>query len=309
LALQEAERVQDSKSPSATGPAGGATGVSGPAGHTGTTGGELDFSIEGLTAKTEEVAKNTGTLARKWVPPTIGVIVILVVAWFLSSWARRGARRAMDRAHFDATLGKFLSNIVRWLILTLAVITCMNLFGIESTSFAAVLGAAGLAVGLALQGSLSNLAAGIMLLIFRPFKIGDSIVAAGQTGKVNEIDLFQTTIDTPDGRRIIVPNGPIFGGVIENSTFHSTRRVDIPVTVATDAAMDQTRAALQAAVKRVAGILPESPIDISPTGFPVAGVDWIVSVWARTQDLGAVKVALVNAIKDELDRAEISLKK
>jgi small conductance mechanosensitive channel len=303
LALQEGERVQDSKPQAATGPAGGATG------GTGTASGEMDFSIEGLTAKTEEVAKSTGTLARKWVPPTIGVILILVVAWFLSSWARRGARRAMDRAHFDATLGKFLSNIVRWLILTLAVITCLNLFGIESTSFAAVLGAAGLAVGLALQGSLSNLAAGIMLLIFRPFKIGDTIVAAGQSGKVNEIDLFQTTIDTADGRRIIVPNGPIFGGVIENSSFHSNRRVDIPVTVATNHSIDQTRTALQAAVKRVPGILSSPPTEVSPTGFPIAGVDWMVSVWARTDDLGAVKVALVHAIKDELDRAEISLKK
>jgi small conductance mechanosensitive channel len=282
-----------------------ATGGSGVPGHTGETG----VTIESVTERAEAAAGTAATLAKKYAPPAIGVIVIMIVAWICANWGRRATRAALTRTHFDPTLGNFVSNIVRWLILTLAVITCLNLFGIEQTSFAAVLGATGLAVGLALQGSLSNLAAGVMLLIFRPFKVGDSIVAAGQSGRVNEIDLFQTTLDTADGRRIFVPNGPIFANTIENTSFHPRRRVDVPLTVGLGAGIDQSRAALERAVGQVQGVLRDPPPGIVPIGFPVAGVDWMVSVWALGDNVGDVRAALVKAIKDELDKAEIPLKK
>lgn len=297
---------------SATGPSGpagataqsGATGASGGTGQTGGTGHQAT-----IKDRAEVAASTAATLVGKYAPPTLGVVVIMLVAWFLSTWARRAMRAGLARARFDPTLGKFLSNIVRWLIITMAVITCLNLFGIEQTSFAAVLGAAGLAIGLALQGSLSNLAAGVMLLIFRPFKVGDSVVVAGQSGKVNEIDLFQTTLDTADGRRIFVPNGPIFASNIENTTYHPRRRTDVPVTVQTGPSMEQTQAALDRAIKRTPKILGDPPPTAVPTGFPVAGVDWLVSAWSLGPDMGDVKRELVRAIKEELDAAEIPLKK
>lgn len=291
--------MQETPSPTKTQPAG----QSDAAGQAGSA-----SELKAIQTQTKVLVDDFKELAKEYGPPAVGVLVILAVAWVLASWARRATRRALIRARFDPTLGTFLSNALRWLILILAVLACMNLFGIQTTSFAAIIGAAGLAIGLALQGSLSNLAAGIMLLIFRPFKVGDWIIAAGQAGKVCEIDLFQTSLDTSDGRRIIVPNGPIFTGVIENSTFHPKRRIDLPVSVQRQHGIDQTRQALLRAVKNVPGVLTDPAPQAYPTAFVVGGVDWVISVWAQTSDLTAVRADLIQAIKGELDKAEIQLK-
>lgn len=294
-----------------------ATGQTGPAAATGSTGttqqpgstGRLGIQIDQMQAKTKQAAETAKELAKQYVPPAVGAAVLLVVAWIVSGWGRRAARRGLDRVHFDPTLGKFASNMVRWVILTFAVVTCLRIFGIESTSFAVVLGTAGLAVGLALQGSLANLAAGVMLLIFRPFKVGDTVVAAGQTGKVNEIDLFQTTLDTADGRRVFVPNGPIFGSVIENTTYHPRRRVDVLFVASLDADVGKTRQVIQRAISRLPGTLREYEPAIAINSIPIAGVEWTVGVWTATSDYGAVRDALFTAIKEEFDAAGLGFKK
>lgn len=149
-------------------------------------------------------------------PPIVGTLLFLLVAFIVSGWIGRLVRRAVARTRVDETVAGFLGHIVRWGLMVLAVIACLGVFGVETTSFAAVIGAAGLAIGLALQGSLSSLAAGVMLLTFRPFKAGDYISVAGEGGTVAEIDLFATCLDTPDNRRVIIPNSQVFGAVIEN---------------------------------------------------------------------------------------------
>lgn len=245
-------------------------------------------------------------IAAKYVPPSASVIVILIVSWFLSGWARRAMRKGLEKAKFDPTLGKFFSNTVRWIILTIGVLFCFNVFGINTTSFAAVLGAAGLAVGLALQGSLGHMAAGVMLLIFRPFKVGDVITVGGQTGTINEIDLFSTTMDSADGRRIIIPNGQVFGTTIENATFHPRRRADVRISVAASNDLDHVRAVLMQAAMGTPGRLPEPGpgvglVSLAPTQ------DWDVNVWAKTSELGAVKQALMYSIREELVRTGIEM--
>lgn len=235
------------------------------------------------------------------------VIALMIVAWTLSGWASAIVRRGLGRVRFDETLTKFIANMVRWLILLLVVLTCISYFGLDTTSFAAVLGAAGLAVGLAFQGTLSNFAAGGMLLVFRPFKVGDAVSAAGVTGSINEISLFTTEIDTFDGRRIIVPNSAIYGSVIENITYHPRRRVEVAVGVSYTADIDTTRQVLEAAIQSVPQFVqdPEPAVVLNDLG--ASSVDWLVRAWAPKEDFLAAKQALIRAVKMKLDQAGIEI--
>ena len=185
--------------------------------------------------------------------PVIAVLIIVFVAFVVAGWVSRIVRTSCDRARIEETLSKFFGKLARWAVLLVAALVCLSKFGIETASFAVVLGAAGLAVGLAFQGTLSSFAAGVMLLIFRPFKVGDVVEVAGQKGKVYEIDLFTTSLDTPDNRRLILPNSVVFGATIENVTHHEIRRADVAVGVDYSADVDQTRAVLEKAAAGTPG--------------------------------------------------------
>ena len=235
------------------------------------------------------------------------VIVLLLVAMTAAGWAAAAVRSSLTRMKFDATLAKFLARLTRWVVLLLGLLACLGTFGVETTSFAAVLGAAGFAVGLALQGTLSNFAAGAMLLLFRPFKVGDVVNLDGAAGVVDEISVFTTMVDTFDNRRIILPNGEVFGSKIENITFHSIRRVDVSVGCAYDADIDRTREALGVAVEETQGKLSDPEPAIVLDGLGASSVDWIVRVWAPTSDYLAVKQSLLRAVKMRLDAAGIGI--
>jgi len=213
----------------------------------------------------------------------------------------------MRRANVDETLTRFIAKILRWLILVIAGIMCLSAFGIETTSFAAVLGAAGLAVGLAFQGTLSNFSAGVMLLVFRPFKVGDAVTVGGTTGKVDAIDLVSTTLDTADNRRFVVPNSTVFGSTIENITFHDTRRVDINVGCDYSADIDRTREVLNEAALTVPGRIDDPEHQIVLSGLGASSVDWIVRVWCKTDDYWDVRDAGIRAVKQALDNAGIGI--
>lgn len=237
----------------------------------------------------------------------IYVLVLLTLAWTLSSWAASVVRAALTRVKFDETLTLFLSTLMRWTILLLAALSCLSYFGVQTTSFAALIGAAGLAIGLAFQGTLSNFAAGAMLLIFRPYKVGDMVNVANYTGKVAEIELFTTAIDTTDNRRIIVPNSSIFGAVIENITYHAVRRADVTVGTAYSADLDQTRAILDRAVRSVALVVPAPAPEIVLTDLGASSVNWQVRGWAKRESFGEAKQAIIRAVKLALDDAGISI--
>jgi small conductance mechanosensitive channel len=239
--------------------------------------------------------------------PAITVLLILFIGFMLAGWASTTTLNACNKAKLDLTLGKFIARSAKWGVMLITVLFILSKFQIETASFAVVLGAAGLAIGLAFQGTLSNFASGIMLLIFRPYKVGDVISVAGQVGKIDELELFTTTMDTPDNRRIIVPNSSIFGSVIENITHHSTRRVDVNVGVSYSADIDQTREVLVAAAKSIEGVLELPAMQIMLKDLGASSVDWVVRVWANTSDYWTVREALVRAIKMHLDEANISI--
>jgi small conductance mechanosensitive channel len=237
----------------------------------------------------------------------LGVLVVLFAAWVVSVWVQRLVARGLERAKFDATLTKFFARVAKITILILAVLACLNYFNFQTTSFAALLAAAGFAIGLAFQGSLSNFSSGIMLLVFRPYKVGDVVNVAGQLGKVDEIELFTTTLDTFDNRRIIIPNGEIFGATIENITFHPKRRVDVPVGTAYDADLDKVREVLEKAAEGVPGRLEDEPTQVVLLELGASSIDWQVRVWAPTEDFFPVKEATIRAVKMALDEAGISI--
>lgn len=240
-------------------------------------------------------------------PRVAGALVLLVVGWILAGWVGSIARRALVRAKIDETLSKFLSNMSRWLVLLLVGLMCLSIFGIETTSFAAAIGAAGITIGLAFQGTLANVAAGMMLLIFRPFNVNDVVSVAGQTGKINEIGLFTTSMDTFDNRRFIIPNGSIFGSTIENISFHEQRRADVDVGVSYAADIDKTREVLENAAKSVPGQVEEKEPGIILLSLGDSSVNWSVRVWAPAGDFGAVKQATVRAVKVALNEAGIEI--
>jgi small conductance mechanosensitive channel len=237
----------------------------------------------------------------------IGVIAVVWIALKVAASLQRGVTEGLRQRKFDETLSIFFGNMLRWLVIVGTVLACLSLFGIETTSFAAVIGAAGLAVGLAFQGTLSNFAAGVMLLVFRPFRVGDYVVAGGKEGTVAELGLFVTAIDTLDNRRIYVGNTAIGGGAIENYTAHLVRRVDIDVSIAGGEDIDASRKALEEAALLVPGRDAKLGSQVFLKGFGGGSVLWQVRVWCPSVSYWDVWQATVRAIGYELGKAKISM--
>jgi len=235
------------------------------------------------------------------------ILGILLVAFFLSQWGANIIRKAFNKAKVDKTLSIFISKVFKWGILAISSLFVLEELGIETSSISVLLGSVGLAVGLAFQGTLGNIAAGLMLLIFRPYKVGDTISTSGSFGKVTEIDLFVTYIDTFDNRRIIIPNGQVFGKVIENVTFHPTRRVEVKVGVNYEADLNQTRSVLEEAIKDTKLALQEPKPAVILGDLQDSSVGWIVRIWVPTGDFTGAKQELTYQIKTKLDSASIDI--
>lgn len=241
--------------------------------------------------------------------PAIVVLAILLGFYLAAKYTTRFVAKIV-RGRIDETLGRFIEKLIYRSMIGAGVLFVLNYFGFKSTSFAAVLAALGFAIGLAFQGTLSNFASGVLLMVFRPFKVGDLVVAGGVNAKVYEIDLFTTVVDTPDNRRLIIPNSAIAGHTIENVTYHAERRVEVPVGVAYSADMDETRAALLQAIAAIADVTIETEErqpQVLLIGFGASAVDWVVRVWTPTRDFSATRDRLVYAIKKQLDSADIAI--
>lgn len=236
-------------------------------------------------------------------------LLAVLVGYLVASYVARAASRPICQ-RVDQTLGKFVGKVIYYGIMLAVIGLVLGSVGIEVGGLATILAAAGFAVGLAFQGTLSHFAAGVLLLVFRPFKVGDFVQVAGVMGTVDEIDLFTTTLDTPDNRRIIIPNSMISGSTIENISRHQHRRVEVNVGVAYEACIDRTREALT----RACVVLQEQIVSGEGRGHSVLlselgdhAVQWTVRAWVNASDFLAMREALTVEIKQQLDAAEIAI--
>lgn len=245
------------------------------------------------------------SLILDWALRIVGVIVILFVAFVVAKWLQTKVRTRLEHSKVDKTIARLLGTLVRWIVLLLAFVGCLGLFGIETTSFAAVLGGSVLAIGLAFQGTLSNVAAGAMLLVFRPYRVDDWVTLDGVSGTVYELGLFTTTLDTPAGVRYIVPNNKAFGTTIENVSILPERRVEIAVGVDYGADIDQTRKVLFDAVAKLEHVIGEPGIFLDSLGD--SSVNWKVRAVCKNEHYWGLYEEVIRAVKMSLDEAGIDI--
>ncbi|MBI1180301.1 MAG: mechanosensitive ion channel [Alphaproteobacteria bacterium] len=238
----------------------------------------------------------------------IGAVLILIIGWMASSWAGRAAARlSRGLKRVDPTVAGFLASFIRYGLLTITLVAVLAQFGVETTSIIAVLGAAGLAIGLALQGTLSHFASGVMLLLFRPFRIGDTIEVAGQVGTAKAITLFTTELSTPDNVLLILPNGAVWGSVIKNFSAHRTRRVDVSVTIGYRNRIDSVAALVREILAADPRPLPAPEPQIVTGALTETGVQVEVRVWVNAADYWDFRYHLIRTIQERFADAGIEL--
>jgi small conductance mechanosensitive channel len=238
----------------------------------------------------------------------VSAVVILLLGWTLASWAARWTRMGLSRLHrFDETLKPLVASLVRYAILLATIITVLQRFGVETTSLIAVLGATGLAIGLALQGTLSNVAAGVMLLLLRPFKVGDNITAASQTGSVKEIGLFTTILIGLDQAYISIPNAAIFGGVITNASREPTTRINFSVSIdiANDIAIAEK--IIIDVLFSDTRILKMPPPATGTLALKEYAADLLVRFWVMNANAEQTQFDVQRAIKERFNKAGITV--
>ncbi len=243
---------------------------------------------------------------------TYGLLVLKAVAIFVIG--RLAAKvvasivdKVMKRSKMDEMLRKFLRNIVYAVLLTFVVIASIGALGIQTASLVAILGAAGLAIGLALQGSLGNFAAGVLMIIFRPYKLGDLVCVADTEGFVEEVDVFTTTLRLPDRTKIIIPNGQIMDAKITNYTDAETRRLDLEVGIGYGDDIDHAKQVLLEAIKKSEYTLPDPEPKVTVASLGDSSVNLAVRPWINAQDYAPASHELTEVIKKTLDAAGISI--
>lgn len=237
----------------------------------------------------------------------VAAIVIFVVGRWVAQFGGRATKRVMITRGVDPTLVNFTASLVYYGLLAFVLIAALNRLGVQTASLIAVLGAAGLAIGLALQGSLSNFAAGVLMIIFRPFRVGDFIEGGDTLGSVEEIQLFTTTIIAPDNAKVIVPNSKLVEGNIINFTAKATRRVETIIGISYNADIEKARQAILAEIALDARILPEPAPSVGVVDLADSSVDLRIWVWTHTPNFLAVTLALPERIKYRLDAEGISI--
>lgn len=237
----------------------------------------------------------------------VGAIVILIVGRILAGVLRNVTLRGLRKGNLDDTLARFFARIVFVGVIVFAVLAALSKFGVETASFVVVLGAVGFAFGFALQGSLSNFAAGVMLLVFRPFKMGDYVDVAGVAGSVKEIDLFTTTLSTPDNVKIIVGNGAIFGSTIKNYSAYDTRRCDLAIGIGYSSDIEKALSVMDELIKGDSRVLEEPVHQLAVSELADSSVNFVVRMWCAKEDYWALKFDMTRAIKEAFDSEGIEI--
>lgn len=265
------------------------------------------MDAETFSVNWQSAAETAISMVSTWGIRVLGALALLLVGRVLAGWVRRNVVKGLERAETDASLVPFLSSMAYYVVLAVVVTAVLNLFGIETTSIIAVLGAAGLAIGLALQGTLSNFAAGVMLLIFRPIRVRDFVEIAGQSGTVAEISVFSTLLDTGDNIRITIPNAQVYGNVIRNYSYNDLRRIDLIVGISYS---DDISRAIEIIKETLSGdtrTLSEPPMTVAVGELADSSVNLVVRPWCKKEDYWDLRWTLTRAVKENLESGGCSI--
>lgn len=240
-------------------------------------------------------------------PTVVKALAILLIGWIVARIVRSVARSLMIRAKVDETLTGFCASLLYMLLMALVIISALSKMGVDTTSFAALIAAAGLAIGFALQGSLGNFAAGVMLIIFRPFKAGDYVEAGGTSGTVEQIQVFATTLKTPDNKTIVVPNSAVTSSNITNYSARETRRVDMVFGIGYGDDIRKAKEVISSILARDNRILKEPEPVIAVSELADSSVNIVVRPWVKTADYWGVFFDITEAVKLEFDAQGITI--
>lgn len=248
-----------------------------------------------------------GQFSLDYGPRVVGALLTILVGLWLVGWVSRGMRAALTRAKVEPTLASFLANAGKLALTALVCVSAIGQLGVETASFVAILGAVGFAVGFALQGSLGNLAAGVMILFFRPFKVGDYIEAGGAAGVVEEIAVFSTILRTVDNKTVIVPNAQVTNGTITNFSANPTRRVDLTFGIAYDDDIRRAKGILERLVAADERILQDPAPVIAVGALADSSVNLLCRPWVRTADYWNVCWDLTEKVKEAFDAEGVTI--
>ncbi len=238
----------------------------------------------------------------------LGALAVLIIGLRIASWLGNIVKRmALKRERIDDTLGNFFGSIVQWFVTAGVVIAALQVFGVEATSFVAILGAMTLAIGLSMQGALGNIASGLMIMMFRPYKLEDFIEIAGVAGKVKDINLFQTVLATSDNIKVMIPNSQAIDGVIKNYSGYRTRRVDVVFGIDYDDDMEQAITILKSLIEADERILKRPDYFVNVTNLGESSIDITTRSWVKADDYWDVKFDLLKNGKSAFDAAGISI--
>ncbi len=237
----------------------------------------------------------------------VSAILILFIGNIIVKGIANSVSKVLSKKEMDPAVVEFINGLIRYLLFVIVLIAALGRVGVQTASVVAVIGAAGLAVGLALQGSLSNFAAGILIVAFRPFKSGDFVEIAGVAGIVEAIQIFQTVLKTGDNKMVVVPNSSVIGGAITNYSRHPMRRIDLTIGVSYKANLKQTKQVLKNVVEADARVLKEKDVTVGVVALADSSVNFVVRPWVKTEDYWAVYFDLMQAIKEALDENGIEI--
>ena len=240
----------------------------------------------------EEIINQVTQISLEYGPKLIGAIAVWIIGGWIIKAIGTGVKKALEKGNTDPSLMPFLTGIVNGLLKVMLVITVLGMLGIEMTSFIAILAAAGLAVGMALSGTLQNFAGGVMILIFKPFKLGDVIEAQGYTGCVSEIQIFNTIMKTPDNKTIIIPNGGLSTSSMINYSTEAKRRVDWTIGIAYGDDVDKAKAVIKRLCDEDSRILKDPEVFIAVSALADSSVNFAVRAWVNAPDYWGVHFQL-----------------
>jgi len=254
-----------------------------------------------------ELWGQTQTTGVEFAIKAMAAVAIFFVGRWLARMVTKAMHKIMQKQDIDKILESFVCNLAYWGLMTFVIIAAISQIGVQTTSLIAVMGAAGLAIGLALQGSLANFAAGVLIVMFRPYRVGDFVEAAGIAGIVMQVQILTTILRTADNKQIVVPNGQIMNSIITNYSTNETRRIDMVVGVSYGDDIDKVKATLKELVESDNRILKDPECQIAVSALADSSVNFVVRPWVKTADYWAVNFDLTEAIKKRFDQENISI--